>query len=191
MIVENLMPNMSGKINFVCNPVKSIGYYSHKTNKKSQSISIHTLNFVGRFILEGSLKLNPLNDSDWFIIPLKDNLPYIEYNDYSYMNQNVIRKNNVYTFFGNYVWLRAKLDRSYLNILQSSVQPYDLHSSNVITANSNINLDTTNAPYPTAPLNPKDDPEYYDGWTPNFALASNRRVNSSRLGNIEKVLLCY
>ena len=88
-----LLPSMSGKIDYIGNPIKSIGYYSYKTNKRSQTLAIHTTNFVGRFILEGSLKLNPASDFDWFPIILKDDLPYIEYND----GKTTILKENVFT----------------------------------------------------------------------------------------------
>lgn len=187
-----LLPNMSGKIDYIGAPVKSIGYYSYKTNKRSQTLAIHTTNFVGRFILEGSLKLNPASDNDWFPIILKDNLPYIEYNDLDIMNARVIRKNDVYTIKGSYLWLRGRLDRDYLDIIKTPVAPYDLHSSKyIMTSNVDINNDYSHTPYPKSSLNPKYDPEYYEQWKPNYASASSRSLTSSQLGNIDKVLLCY
>lgn len=192
MQTQVLLENTSGKINFIGNPIKSVGYYSNKTNKKTQSIAIHTLNFVGRFILEGSLKLEPKNDLDWFPIILKNDLPYIEYNDYNHINQNVVHNNQVLTFKGNYVWLRAKLDRSYLNILTTPILPYDLHSSTyVMTSNVDLNADNSHSPYPKSELNPIYDPIYYNGWEKDYSSAYNRQLTSSKLGNIEKVILCY
>ena len=187
-----LLPSMSGKIDYIGNPIKSIGYYSYKTNKRSQTLAIHTTNFVGRFILEGSLKLNPATDFDWFPIILKDDLPYIEYNDLDILNAKVIHKNDVYTIKGNYIWLRGRLDRNYLDIIKTPIAPYDLHSSKyIMTSNVDINNDYSHTPYPKSPLNPKYDPEYYEQWKPNYASASSRSLTISQLGNIDKVLLCY
>ena len=41
-----LLPNMSGKIDFIGEPVKAIGYDSIKTNKRSQTICLYTTNKI-------------------------------------------------------------------------------------------------------------------------------------------------
>ena len=110
-----LLPNMSGKIDFIGEPVKAIGYDSIKTNKRSQTICLYTTNFVGRFWLQGSLKDEPKEDLDWFVIPLTEETPYVEMNNFS-MNP-VKHDNRIYNVNGNYMWLRGKVDRkSYLHI---------------------------------------------------------------------------
>lgn len=192
MQTQVLLENTSGKINYVGKPVKSIGYYSHNTNKKTISLAIHTINFVGRFILEGSLKLEPKDELDWFPIILKDDSPYIEYNDYNYTNPNVIHNNQIITLKGNYVWLRGKLDRTYLDIAKIKLPPYDLHSSTyVMTANVDLNAGSSHSPYPKSELNPIYDPVYYNGWEKDYTSAYVRQMMSSKLGNIEKVMFCF
>ena len=78
-----LLPNMSGKTDFVGNPVKTVGYDSHKTNKRLSTIVVHSTNFTGRIWLEGSLKTEPKEDLDWFTIPLTSETPYLEYSNFS------------------------------------------------------------------------------------------------------------
>jgi hypothetical protein len=191
MQTQILLPNMSGKIDFIGEPVKAVGYNSYKTNKRSNTIGIYTTNFIGRIWIQGSLKDNPINKLDWFVIPLSNNTPYIEFDNYK-DNLNVNRDNRFININGSYVWLRCILDRrSYLDVLDSPVKPYDIHTSYVLTAGVNVDPYTTNAPYKTTPLNPKDDPEYYPEWIPNYKQSYQRGIVSSKMGNVEKVMLCY
>lgn len=186
-----LLPNMSGKIDFVGKPVKAIAYDSHKTNKRSNTIGIYTTNFVGRIWLQGSLKKEPKTDLDWFIIPITKETPYVEFNNYK-DDVSVNHDNVFYNINGSYVWFRAILDRkSYLNISTSPVEPQDIHTNYIISSETNIEPHTTNALYVSNPLNPKYDPEYYPEWSPNYNSSSERSFTNTKLGNIEKVLLCY
>ena len=75
-----LLPNMSGKIDYIGDAVQAVAYNSHNTSKRSNTISIHTSNLVGRIWIQGSLKTNPdrKNKLDWFDIPLTNDTPYIE-----------------------------------------------------------------------------------------------------------------
>ncbi len=186
-----LLPNMSGKIDFIGNPVKAVAYNSHKTNKRSNTIGIYTTNFVGRIWLQGSLKENPENKLDWFIIPLTKETPYVEFDNYK-DDITVNRENKFYNINGSYVWLRAILDRkSYIDVSDSPVKPYDIHTNYTITSGTNINPYYSNAPYIPAKLNPQYDPEYFEDWQPNYNLAYKRTAVSNKLGNVEKVILCY
>lgn len=189
MQAQVLLPNMSGKTNFVGNPVKAIGYNSNKTNKRSNTIVIHTLNFTGRIWIEGSLKTEPKNDLDWFIIPLTDETPYIEFNEYDVSQVKRVAK--YININGSYVWLRAKMDRSYLPIFNIPFAPYDLSSNSSIVDSKINDVDYTNGIYPQTKLNPQYDPSYFEGWTPNYASAYQRRLSLSQLGNVEKIMLCY
>ena len=186
-----LLPNMSGKIDFIGQPVKTIGSLSHKTNKRTSTIGIYTTNLVGRVWLQGSLKDNPSNKLDWFIIPLTEETPFVEFNNYK-DDLTVNRDNRFFNINGSFVWLRVILDRkSYLHIQDCPVKPFDYTSSYVITSGSNINPDYTLETYPQSNLNPSDDPEYYEEWTPNYTPSYTRSCISSKLGNVEKVILCY
>lgn len=184
-----LLPNMSGKTDFIGEPVKAVAYNIHKTNHRLNTIAIHTTNFTGRIWIEGSLKENPTSDLDWFTIPLTEETPYKEY--YNYNPVLVKRKSDYINLYGSYVWLRAKLDRSYLEIVNSPFVPYDYKAKNyIITANVD-NTDYTHTPYPQSNLNPQYDPAYYDKWNPSYTLAYDRRLSLTQLGNVEKILLCY
>lgn len=182
-----LLPNMSGKIDFIGEPVKAIGYDSIKTNKRSQTICLYTTNFVGRFWLQGSLKDEPKEDLDWFVIPLTEETPYVEMNNFS---MNLVKHDNrIYNVNGNYMWLRGKVDRkSYLHIIDQKTRTVSKAPS--VTA-WNVDWDSTNGQYIPTPLEPKYDPEYYEGWDAHYDSAYTRSIMSYHLGNIEKVILCY
>jgi hypothetical protein len=71
-----------------------------------QTIALYNANLTGRLIVEASLAADP-NDNDWFPIDLDLTANnYVEYTASS----------GVFFFNikGNYVWLRGKIDRSYL-----------------------------------------------------------------------------
>lgn len=136
MISQNLtlLPNMSGKVSFEGEPVKAVGYYSTSTNKRLNTLSIHTLTFTGRIYVYGTLKLKPEKESDWAIIPLTDETDYLEYNNYG--NIYAKRENRYINIKGGYTWLKAKMDRDYLNCIQTPVpidyrQPQRVGAENV------------------------------------------------------------
>jgi hypothetical protein len=186
-----LLSNCSGKIDFIGEPVKALGYESHNTNKRTHTLGIYTTNFVGRFWLQGSLKDEPKDKLDWFIIPLSEETPYIEFNNYK-DDMTVNRENKFINVNGSFVWLRGILDRrSYIKIQDCPVKPFNTHSSNVITSGSAVAPHYTNELYPESNVNPIYDPEYYPEWIPNYKSAHSRSCVSSKLGNIEKVILCY
>lgn len=189
MQTQVLLDNMSGKTDFIGKPIKAVAYNSHKTNKRSNTIVIHTTNFTGRIWLEGSLKTEPKTDLDWFTIPLTNNTPYIEYSNYNPVL--VKRQADYYNVDGSYVWLRVKLDRSYLPLVRSPFAPFDTKSTEYIMSSKVDDATYTHAPYPTSNLNPQYDPAYYENWTPNYTQAYDRRMSLSVLGNVEKIMLCY
>jgi hypothetical protein len=198
-----LLPNMSGKIDYIGDAVKAVAYNSHNTSKRTNTISIHTSNFIGRIWIQGSLKSNPdrKNKLDWFNIPLTDETPYIEYDNFN--PGQTVRQADIVNLKGSYVWLRAILDRSsYIHIEDTPCAPWDYVSSNIITSinvdsDTSISLDrqsfnyTPRKDYPKSSLNPQYDPEYYDMWKENFSKAYDRSMVSKDLGNIEKILICY
>lgn len=88
------------------------------------TVSILSHNLIGRVYLEGTLASNPVEE-DWFAIPMPNlDTPYIEYPNSSSPitggSQNI-----GFSFKGNLVWIRARLDRDYLQIQEgSSIAPY-------------------------------------------------------------------
>lgn len=100
--------------NFIGNPVRANGWYNLPSAKHTVSLSV--INFRGRFILEGTLLVNPSED-DWFRIPLSGNLPWIQFpldpGNPTGANGGDTR-NIFYNIIGNFVWLRGRLERTYL-----------------------------------------------------------------------------
>ena len=71
------------------------------------TIGIYLGAFIGRVMIQGSLVVEP-TDNDWFNITLDgEAVNYIQYDDNT---SGLVVKN----FTGNFVWVRAKIDRSYL-----------------------------------------------------------------------------
>lgn len=120
MIRQNLtlLPNCSGKVSFEGEPVKAIGYYSNDTNDRLNTVSIHTTNFTGRIYIYGTLKVNP-SENDWVMIPLTEETPYLEFNHLPILNECI--DNTYINIKGAYTWLKAKMDRDYLNVIKTPV----------------------------------------------------------------------
>lgn len=69
------------------------------------TISFHANSFTGRLWIEATLIEDP-TEEDWFIIELRTDTPYVEYD-------NETKAFGV-SFTGNFVYVRASVDRSYL-----------------------------------------------------------------------------
>lgn len=115
-----LLTTTSGKINVVGEPQRGAGYSNTLGNNHTVSITLN--NFTGRIYIEGSLSEKP-SETDWVQIPLLDNMPYVEFprrimkpvgplNAYGQATGDTISV--AYNFTGNFIWLRARVDRTYL-----------------------------------------------------------------------------
>lgn len=70
------------------------------------TVAVHVSNFIGRVHIEGSLASAP-GDGDWF--------PVVDPIDYPRQSVSVGETSVVgISFRGNYVWLRARVERSHL-----------------------------------------------------------------------------
>ena len=125
-----LLPNMSGKVSYEGQPVKAVGYYKHDTNKRLNTISFHTKNFNGRIYIYGTLALEQTDD-DWAPIQLCDKTDYIEFDNYG--NPNPHFENFYFNVYGSYTWLKAKMDRDYLNCIKTPV-PFNYRPRFVLTS---------------------------------------------------------
>lgn len=110
-----LMLNDTGNdMEAVGDPVRADGYYSSPDGL--HTITIHLENFVGRFYLEGTLETDP-SENDWFYIQLSGGAPYVQY---PRDPRNPTGEDNgdtgvdAYTFVGNFVYLRASIDKNYV-----------------------------------------------------------------------------
>ena len=132
MIHKNLtlLENCSGKVSCEGKPVKAVGYYSNETNKRLNTISFQTKGFTGRIYIYGTLKLNP-TENDWAVIKLSKDHDYIELNNYGKPYQKP--ENFYFNIMGSYTWLKAKMDREYLNCIKTPV-PFNYRPSYVLTS---------------------------------------------------------
>jgi len=83
---------------------KGDGYYGYSDGL--HTVSFHVSNFIGRIYLQATLVEQPA-ETDWFDIELKLTTPYIEFATQTTTTEGA-------TFTGNFVWLRAKIDRNHL-----------------------------------------------------------------------------
>lgn len=69
------------------------------------TMSFHVKQFIGRIWVEATLMEEPTED-DWFVIELRTDTPYVEFD-----NETAARG---VSFVGNFVYLRVSVDRSYI-----------------------------------------------------------------------------
>lgn len=167
---KTLLSNCSGLISFEGQPTQAIAYYSNETNKRTNTISIHTANFTGRIYVYGTVKLNP-SDNDWSIIQLEEGVDYLEFDNLGHPKH--LQENFVYNIDGAYTWLKAKMDRSYISEFQNLPEYFKPYKA------------TTRENVLSWYSNPMSD-EYQK--IPN----NDRVCNALRnYGNVEKIMLCY
>jgi hypothetical protein len=84
---------------------KGDGYYNSSDGLHTTAWTLN--NFLGRIWVEGSLATTP-GDSDWYSIPIGGATDYKEYT--AQTSETV-----AFSFTGNHVWVRARVDRSALD----------------------------------------------------------------------------
>lgn len=114
MFSITLLDSTTTQLNVVGQKQRGAGYNS--TIGCNHTVSISTMNFKGRVFIEGSIASDPYED-DWFPIELLPNQYFIQFplnpNDPTGTgggDTSVI----AYNFAGNYIWIRARVDRNYL-----------------------------------------------------------------------------
>ena len=110
-----LLPTTGSQINLTGEKQKGAGYSNWSGT--SHTVSVTCTNFVGRIYLEASLATDPV-ESDWFGIPFNGTLTYVQYPLNPFRPTGVLQGDtgtSSFEFVGNYVWVRARLDRTYLN----------------------------------------------------------------------------
>lgn len=96
-----LMGNTGGEVDVIGEPVRGDGWFGEKDGL--HTISIQTANFSGRFWLEATLANTPTED-DWFPVYLTICAPQLDFESDTGIH--------AYTFYGNFVFVRARVDRS-------------------------------------------------------------------------------
>jgi len=112
-----MMANTQEHASLTGEAIKADGWYGHTDGL--HTVVIQVVNFTGRVYVEASLEPDP-SESDWFPIALSETTPYIQYPidpmhpTGEYDSSGDTRTTGV-TFKINTLWLRARLDRSYLD----------------------------------------------------------------------------
>jgi len=114
MFSVTLLGSTTTQINVVGIQQKGAGYSN--TIGCNHTVSLSVVNFIGRIYIQGSLASQP-GPLDWFNIPLINDVPFVQFP----LNPNAPTGQNngdttvqAYSFSGNYIWLRAVVDRTYL-----------------------------------------------------------------------------
>lgn len=110
-----LLPTTGSQINLTGEKQKGAGYSNWSGTH--HTVSVTCTNFVGRIYLEASLATHPA-ETDWFGIPFNNTLTYVQYPLNPFHPTGSIQGDtgtSSFEFVGNYVWVRARLDRTYLN----------------------------------------------------------------------------
>lgn len=92
------------ELTYTSDKVQGDGYYGYADGL--HTMSFHFKDFKGRIFVQATLVAEPTED-DWFSIQLDTNTDYYEYNTQTSGTVGT-------TFQGNFVWIRAKVDRDYL-----------------------------------------------------------------------------
>ena len=158
-----LLPTTSGQVNVVGSKQKGAGYTNFLGG--SHTISVSISNFTGRVYIEASLADDPL-EQDWFSVPVQDQMPYVQFpldpnHPTSTMSSYIGGDTGTYayTFVGNYVWVRARVNRDYLTptpIDATTVGSVDQILMNFGTLGSSSN--TQRITGPRGPLGPQGVP---------------------------------
>lgn len=99
-----LMPDSGTELDIVGPKIKADGYSG---GDGLHTVGIYLSDFVGRIFIQGSLEIEP-TDNDWFNITLDgENVNYLQYDNNT---SGLVVRN----FTGNFVWVRAKLNRTYI-----------------------------------------------------------------------------
>lgn len=112
-----MMSNTQEVVSLTGEPCKADGWFGH--SEGLHTVVFQVVNFTGRIHIEASLSLNPTED-DWFPIQLTPTTTYIQYPVNPQKptgNQETGGDTSAVgvTFRVNALWIRARMDRSYLS----------------------------------------------------------------------------
>jgi hypothetical protein len=103
MATSTLLLTNSAEMSYTGVTTRGDGFYGYSDGL--HTVSVHVNDFTGRIWLQATLVENPTED-DWFNIALTSTKDYLQI-DASSITQGI-------TFTGNFVYLRAYVDRTYL-----------------------------------------------------------------------------
>jgi hypothetical protein len=109
-----LLGTTSGKVNVTGLKQKGAGYTNFLGGSHTVAVTLN--NFTGRILIEATLAADPAEE-DWFPVYLQNGLPYVQFPQILFAPTGLLGGDTgtqAYTFVGNYVWVRARVDRDYL-----------------------------------------------------------------------------
>jgi len=110
----NILPSQA-ELSYTGDKIKADGYYGQTDGL--HTVSARVTNFVGRIYLEGSLATEPAS-TDWFPIYLTSGNSFRQYpvtSTPSGSNSLGDTTTEAWTFRSNLLWIRARVDRSYIS----------------------------------------------------------------------------
>jgi hypothetical protein len=122
-----MMSNTQELANPVGQPCKADGWYGHTDGL--HTVVVQVVNFTGRVHIEASLMLEP-GDDDWFPIQLKADESYLQF-PLNPMGPTGTDDNGDTATVGvsfkvNAIWLRARVDRTYISSILFDENPASL-----------------------------------------------------------------
>lgn len=119
----NLLPPTDETITLVGEKIRGSGWYGHTNGL--HTVAIRVLDFRGRVSVEATVIIEP-TEVDWYSV-MPDKVAFIQYPrpDYILPPNRMGETSTIgFNFATNAVWLRARMDRSYL--IPSTATPQDI-----------------------------------------------------------------
>ncbi len=122
-----LLENTNTDFEKVGPAVPADGWYGHVDGL--YTLAIYLDNFIGRIVIEGSIVSEP-SENDWFPIKI-DKCKYLEFprNPTAPTGHGNIQGDSGiigFTFHANIVWIRARIERDYLNISREDLDEIEM-----------------------------------------------------------------
>tara|TARA_B100001971_G_C18165967_1_gene524204 strand:- start:287 stop:667 length:381 start_codon:yes stop_codon:yes gene_type:complete len=110
-----LMLGTEQSLDYTGDSVRGDGFYGFSDG--IHTVQITVADYIGRVYIQGTLASEPV-ETDWFNIKVNGNNDYITYGVGAGTG---VTSTLAYTFQGNMVYLRAKVERSHLGLLITEV----------------------------------------------------------------------
>lgn len=102
------------ELNVTGEKIRADGFFGQKDGL--HSVAFYLQDFTGRVFIEGTLASEPVDGVDWFAIFLDGTNSFIEY-PLDLSNPTGVNGDTMvdaFTFQGNFVYLRVRIDRSFV-----------------------------------------------------------------------------
>jgi hypothetical protein len=110
-----LMLGTENELDYTGDSVRGDGFYGFSDGIHTVQITVAA--FIGRIYIQGTLSSTP-TETDWFNIKVNGNDDYVTYGTSAGTG---VTSTVAYTFQGNMIYLRAKVERSHLSLIITEV----------------------------------------------------------------------